>query len=110
MKMKIWTEAYSPFVMGGDVNAPIMTEVEVGDPVLLDHDVKVYCVTSPSGENFMAEGHTGAFVGKWDDLAEIINDVANASPEVLEKQFDTARERVKLAREIEPLKFWGMFK
>jgi hypothetical protein len=31
--MLIWTTAYRPFIMGGNVNAPIGIKVEVGEKI-----------------------------------------------------------------------------
>lgn len=106
--MLVWTEAYSPFIMGGDVNAPIATELEGGEPVHLDHGVVVYLITSPCGKVFVAEGTTGAFVGT--GLEQVKRDVANSDPDVICKQLTSARERVKKATILDNEQFWRMFK
>lgn len=108
MKLLVWTEAYSPFIMGGDVNAPIATEIEVVDPILLDHGIVVYLVTSPKGEVFVAESTTGAFVG--DSLDKVRQDVANADPKVMSQQLERARERLKKANILSPDEFWARFR
>lgn len=106
--MLVWTEAYSPFIMGGDVNAPIATEVEVGEPIQLDHGIVVYLVPSPRGEVFVVEATTGAFVGT--KLDEVKRDVSEADPQIIHQQLTAAKERVKKATILDKKKFWGMFK
>ena len=108
MKLKVWTEAYRPFLMGGDVHAPIATEVEVGEPVELSNGLKVYMVVSPTGNTYVAEESTGAFVGT--DMKVVMGDADEADPVVLKKQLEQAAERVKKATMLDPEKFWSMFK
>jgi len=104
--MKIWTEAYRPFMMGGDVNAPISTEVEVGEPVDLDHGIQVYIVAAPNGRTYVAESITGAFVGM--SIDEVKQHIAEGDPEVIWKQIEDAKERVKKARPLDPEQFWSL--
>lgn len=106
--MLVWTEAYTPFIMGGDVNAPIATEVEVGEPIHLDHGIIVYLVPSPKGEIFIAESTTGAFVGT--SLEDVRQDVATANPQEMQGQLAKAKERVKRATVMDKEKFWARFR
>ena len=106
--MLVWTEAYSPFIMGGDVNAPIATEVEVGEPVQLDHGIVVHLVPSPRGEVFVVEATTGAFVGT--KLDEVKKDVSESDPDIIRMQLVAAKERVKKATILDKEKFWARFK
>lgn len=108
MKLKIWTEAYSPFIMGGDVNAPIATEVEVGEPVVLAEGISVYLITSPTGSTYVAEATTGAFVGT--SMEQVRADVEDADPAVMKQQLEAASERVKKAEMLEPERFWSRFR
>lgn len=108
-KVRIWTEAYSPFICGGDVHAPISTEVYAGDPVGIGMGVGVYVVVSPvSGKTYICETITGAIVG--DSIKQVKADVASADPAVLAEQVAHAEERVKDARCISNEKFWSMFR
>jgi len=108
MKLTIWTEAYRPFIMGGDVNAPIATEVEVDEPVDVGHGIQVYEITSPSGQTHIAEATTGAFVGT--SLKQVKADVLMGDPKVMKKQIKDAMERFKRADHLSPEKFWSMFR
>jgi len=107
MKLKVWTRAYRPFIMGGDINAPIATKVKVGDPVCLGHNIKIYVVTSPTGHIHIAESTTGGFVGI--DLEQVKSDIAAADPEVIKSQLVEAAQEVKKAQMMEPKKFWALF-
>lgn len=106
--MLVWTEAYTPFIMGGDVNAPIATEVETGEPIHLDHGITVYLVPSPKGEIYIAESTTGAFVGT--SLEEVKKDIATADPQEMQQQLAKAKERVKKATILDKEKFWARFR
>lgn len=108
MKLTIWTEAYRPFIMGGDVNAPISTEIEVGEPVDLGKGITGYLVCSPSGKTFVAEATTGAFIGG--SIDQVKTDIGEAAPEVMQEQLAAAKKRAKSAESMEKDKFWGMFR
>lgn len=109
MKKLIWTEAYTPFIMGGNVNAPICTEVEVGDPVEIGRGMFAYVVASPiNGCIYVAESTTGAFVGS--SIEEVRKDVESADVHVIKKQLKEASERVKQARHLSTEHFWSKFK
>jgi len=108
MKLKVWTEAYRPFIMGGDVNAPISTEIEVGEKVDLGKGIGGYLVCSPSGKTFVAEATTGAFIGG--SIEQVKSDIADATPEIMQEQLVAAKRRAKSAEPMKKEKFWGMFK
>lgn len=106
MKLRIWTEAYRPFVMGGDVHAPVATEVEVGAPVTVS-GVDLYVVPSPlTGETHVAEGSTGALVGT--SLKEVMADIAAADPRVMADQLKEAAVRAREADAVSPKSFWKL--
>lgn len=104
--MRVWTEAYSPFIMGGDVRAPIGAEVEAGEPINLG-GVSVCVVHSPAGRTFIAEASTGAFVGT--SLGMVKKDLSAADPTVIKKQLKDAAERAKKVRWLDTDKFWARF-
>ncbi len=108
MKLKIWTRAYQPFIMGGDVHAPIGTEVEVGKAVSVGKGFKCHVIISPKGHVHIAEATTGAFVGT--SLEQVKADVKAGGLKVMRKQVAEAaelRERVRWQSEAE---FWSMFR
>ena len=108
MKLTVWTKAYRPFIMGGDVNGPISTEVEVGDAVELGHGFKAHVVVSPTGETYVAEATTGAFVGG--DIKQVKADVASADPEVMREQIEKAAIQAKKADCLSNEDFWSLFR
>ena len=108
MKITVWTEAYSPWIMGGDVHAPISTKLEVGEPVDLGKGFRAYVVDAPNGDTYIAESETGAFVGN--DLGQVKQDVEEAAPAVMRQQIAEAKQRAKKARPLTPERFWGMFR
>ncbi len=106
MQMKVWTEAYRPFMMGGDVNAPICALLEVDGPFDLGGGINGYLATSPTGTIHVAEETTGAFVGM--SIDQVREDIATADPAVIREQLAGAIERAKEATPFEEDEFWGM--
>jgi hypothetical protein len=106
--MKIWTEAYRPFLMGGDVNAPVSTEVEVGHRYNVGGGYWAYEVESPSGQTYVVESKTGAIIGT--SIFDVISDISEGDPEAMELQIEAAKERVKQADYVTPEQFWSMLR
>lgn len=52
-------------MMGGNVHAPVSTDVEVGAQIHMEmpFDCKVYSITDPKGRVFIAEKTSGGIVG-----------------------------------------------
>ena len=101
----VWTAAYTPFIMGGDVNAPILTTVPAAGPFDLGRGFKGYLVTAPSGKTFVAEATTGAFVGP--TIESVKKDIAKCTDIMLMKmQVSEAAELKKKARRVAPERFW----
>lgn len=90
--MLIWTEGYRPFIMGGDVNAPLGVEVEAGEPIDVGHGVHVHEIKFADGRTAIAEATTGAIVGT--DLQTVRDDVTQADPEIVRRQIEEGRKRV----------------
>ncbi len=107
-KIKVWTLGYSPFIMGGNVNAPIMAEVEALGPFDLGKGYSGYLVTSPTGKTFVAESETGAFVGP--DIESVRADVRDADPKVMWEQVEEAKKLLVDVRYLSPKEFWSMFR
>ena len=105
-EMRIWTEAYRPFLFGGDVNGPVATEVEATLPLHAGKGVDVCVIHSPYGTTHIAEMSTGALVGT--DLVQVRSDIAAADKTVLLGQIDAALRRAKKARQIPAREFWNM--
>ena len=93
--------------MGGDVHAPIGTEVKVGEKYLLGGEYYGYLIASPvTGETYVVESETGAIVGSSIMMAR--EDIDIASPEVMTEQIADAKEKMKKVDVLSPEKFWEM--
>lgn len=108
MRLTVWTAAYSPFMMGGNVNAPIKTEVEAGDKFDIGKGFEAYLVVSPKGKTHVVEAKTGAFVGTTID--EVKADICAGDMKVMRKQIKAAREEFKKAIPLTNDEFWGRFR
>jgi len=108
--MKVWTEAYRPFLMGGDVNAPVSTEVEFELDGLIDigHGLQAYLLVGPGERTHVVESTTGAFIGTTID--QVRADLEAADPEVVKSQMENAKVRAQKADPLEPDQFWRLFK
>ena len=108
--MKVWTEAYRPFILGGDVNAPIAADIEDTGPILdLGEGYCGYLLVNPAtGDTFVAESTSGAFVGP--SIEQVREDIATGSPALMCEQVDAAMERRHKAIMLPADEFWGVFK
>jgi hypothetical protein len=106
--MKIWTNGYRPFIMGGDVNAPVFCDVPVDGPFDLGKGYEGFLAVSPSGRTFVAESITGAIVGS--TVAEVRKDVTTADEAIMKEQIAEAQKRVRRAERVSPADFWRMLK
>ena len=104
MKKKVWITNYRPFIMGGDVNAPIMCEVEILGEYDLGKDYTGWLFVIPSGKTFVAESITGAIIGN--TLEMVREDIAEGNPQVMEQQINDAKEIVKKAYMGTEEEFW----
>ena len=108
MKIKVWTECYRPFVMGGDVWHSISTEHECTGPYMYD-TFKLYIAKNPiTGQIHIVEGESGAFVGT--SLDEVKNDIKTADLEIMKKQLIAAMKRGQDADPLTNSEFWKLFK
>lgn len=106
--MRIWTEAYRPFIMGGDCNAPIICDVPVTGPFDLGRGYQGFLAVSPNGKTFVAESFTGAIVGS--TLNGVREDIEDADAMVMEEQIAHARKRVLQAATVSRDEFWKMLR
>lgn len=104
-KITVWTEAYRPWIVGGNCNAPICTTADVGEPMDIGHGMTAFVVVSPrTDDTYVAESTTGAFVGA--SIREVREDVAAADAAVMRKQLKDASIRFKKADAVAPELFW----
>lgn len=106
--MRIWTVGYRPFIMGGNVNAPVCIETEATGPFDLGKGWKGYVVVAPSGKTFVAESITGAIVGS--TIEEVRADVATAAESIMIRQIEDAKKRAAEAEAVSADVFWRQLK
>ena len=102
--MRIWTSAYHPFIMGGDVHQSICTEVSVLDVIDLGKGFKAFVAVAPNGVNFIVEEQSGGIVG--DSLEAVRQDVKEGDINFIKEQIASETERGRSARMISPEEFW----
>jgi hypothetical protein len=105
----IWTRGYQPFIMGGNVNAPLGTTIEVGELYDLGQGYQGYLVANPkTGTAYVVEAQTGAIIGP--DLETVRQDVKEGDPKVMAEQVGKAMEDQEKVMVKMPDDFWGRMK
>lgn len=107
MKKKIWTILFSPFTMGGNVNQPISTEVEVLE-IKTIRSFKFFSFITPKGSIRICDGVTGGIIAQsWEELKA---NMKGATSKVLNEQIAQAREVAKDCREVSNEEFFKSYK
>ena len=106
-QVRVFTAAYRPFLMGGDVAGPVGTDVVPEATHDIGQGLSVYEITAPTGHKHFAETTTGAFVGT--DLEVIRSDLAQASPEVVQLQLEHAQQQADKIDVLPAEEFWSLF-
>jgi hypothetical protein len=107
--MKVWTQAYRPFMLGGDVHRPVCCELEPLGPTLdLGKNYFGVSVIAPTGKVFIVEVITGAIIGS--SLAEVRKDVEDGDEAIMRKQIVWATQMANKAEMVEPERFWTYVK
>jgi hypothetical protein len=104
--LTIWTEAYRPFRMGGDVRQPVATEIEVGETISAGFGISLYEITSPHGTTHIIESKSGALVGT--NLRQVMTDVRNGGEDVMREQIKRAKKRRGEAELLPSEEFWRL--
>lgn len=106
--MRVYTESYQPFRMGGPY-IPIAIDVEpTRGPIDIGCGYKAYVVMAPNGTTFVAEAITGAFVGP--NIRQVRRDIKTGDPAMMKQQIKEAKERMKHAETVSQDKFWAMLR
>ncbi len=101
-----WTQGYRPFICGGNVNAPIGAEFEVGELHDIGRGYKAYLIPAgaPGKPDLVAESTTGAVVGN--SLKEVREDISKAKLSVMRKQIAQAKLQMKEVHPLTPDELW----
>lgn len=102
----IWTRGYSPFIMGGDVNAPVGCDMEC-TPVKLGRGFNGLTVDTPKGNLIVAEMETGAIVGN--SLEQVKEDIQHGNMDIMLQQIQDAKLLLPKARHISAEEFWSRY-
>ncbi len=103
----IWIPAYRPMMLGGDVHAPVCTQVE-GTPIDLGKGFKGYSVVTPAGGVVIAEAKSGAIVGQ--SLEQVLRDIERADPIYMKKQVKEATAQFLKSNHLPSEQFWTFVK
>lgn len=106
--IRIWTECYRPFIMGGDVNRPIATTVEATDPVSLGKGYSGFLVLSPKGNTYVVEKSSGGIVGN--NLEEVKRDIELGDRAQMAAQVKKATTRGEYAENMDAAEFWKLMR
>lgn len=107
-KIKIWTLYYSPFVMGGDVNQPIATEVVPTERHQIKQNLHVYVVKSPTGKTHVVDGITGGMIAT--SMEELWGLIEGCTEEQLVTQCKSQQSKADSAKMLTPSEFWSRFR
>lgn len=107
-RIRIWKKHYSPWIMGGDVHAPIGVDVEVSsaDEVDLGKGFKGFRVAGPDCE-VIVDKASGGVIGR--NLDEIRDDIEKGDAKVMQAQITQAVDTIAKIRLVEPEEFWAVF-
>jgi hypothetical protein len=106
--MKIWTEAYRPWILGGNCRAPVSCDVPVDGPFELGKGYIGYIATSPNGRKFVIESETGALIGS--SLDGVREDIRSGDETVMKQQIEHAKRRALETDSISVELFWKLLK
>lgn len=88
-KRFIWTMGHFPFQMGGYVDRPMSTEIEIIEERRIGKGFKAFSFKTPKGTLKIAESITGALVG--DSFEAVISDVKGTTKKIIEQQIVDAK-------------------
>lgn len=88
-KRRIWTMGHFPFLMGGEVNQPITTEVDFIEEKDLGKGIKAFSFKTVKGTLKIAESRTGGIVA--DSFEQLIEQIKDSTKKELNDQLDRAQ-------------------
>ena len=106
--IRIYTEYYRPFGMGGDLNRPIATVVKLNELIECNKGITIGRVTSPLGRHYFVDPISGGIVG--DNLRTVKSDIAKGDIKVIKKQISDAKKRREKAQLLTNEEFWKLIK
>lgn len=107
MKLRVWTHAYRPFIMGGNTNRPVATCVEVIEEKQTGK-ITLFSFKTPKGAIRVAEKLTGAIVG--DSIESVEKDLLNSDPKLIEDQLQQAKLYSEQAETLDSEAFFSLYR
>lgn len=104
----IWTEAYRPWMLGGNPNAPVMTRVPCLGPYDLGKGYRGVVAVAPNGRTFVAESTSGGIVGS--TLISVREDIRIGTDQVMFGQVEEAKKRSLQCDRISEDQFWSLLR
>jgi hypothetical protein len=108
LKQVVWTHAYQPFAMGGDVHQPIKTEVDAIEVKSIGKGFHGVSFKTPKGTIRIAEKVSGAIVG--DTFEEVRKDIAEGDVKIMKKQVHEGLEMRNKARMLSNQEFFELYR
>ena len=84
---------YFPFAFGGNVHAPMITEIDVIEERELSKGINAFSFKTPKGNIRIAESLTGAIVG--DSFEDVSEDIRTGDDDIIIKQLLDAAKVLK---------------
>jgi hypothetical protein len=108
-EMLVWKQSYRPFLLGGNLRAPMSATLPVMGPFDLGGGYQGFLALHPENNStYVVESITGGIVGS--SLEAVRNDIATAKTEVMEKQIEDAKKQVAEAYTVSAVDFWRSLK
>lgn len=104
--IRVWRPCYRPFMMGGDVHAPVAALLPAVGPYKLGKGFMGYIVRKSDGTFAIVEKTSGGVVG--DTLGQVQADIKKGDIKVMRKQVAEAIKRGKEATLVDADVFWSI--
>jgi len=103
--MKVWTKAYRPFIMGGNVNADVVADIQLNGQINVG-GTGLVMIQAPNGDLIWVCATTGGLLGE--DLDSIRKDLAESNALVLAQQMIDMKDRGEKADPVTTEEFWKL--
>ena len=107
MILRIWFWGYRPFLMGGEVNGPVATDIDVGERVELGKGFYGYVIVGPK-HTVVVEETSGAVVGNV--LEDVRHDIETGEQHTMDDQVAWAIQQRERADVLSNDEFWRIYR
>lgn len=106
--VRVWRPNYAPFILGGDVNQPVCTNLVPDEVLNLGKGVRVGVFNHPRGGRVVFEMSSGGVVGQ--NVNTVRNDFETGATRVIRQQILDAVEQGKKARMVDIEEFFKPYR